>query len=42
MTRFVIASVIGLLTVLGFGLSSATGQPECCPQHFVGEHHLPF
>src|SRR4051794_23912938 len=36
MIRLVLASVIGLMTVLGFGRSSATAQPESCPQHFVG------
>ena len=36
MIRLVLASVIGLMTVLGLGLSSATAQPESCPQHFVG------
>src|SRR3954468_4870727 len=35
MIRLVLASVIGLVAVLGFGLTSAQAQRETCPQHFV-------
>ena len=36
MRRFLYTLVTGLMVVLGFGQSSATAQPESCPQHFVG------
>jgi endonuclease G, mitochondrial len=36
MIRLLLASVIGLMAVVGFGQTSAQVQPESCPQHFVG------
>src|SRR4051794_21818882 len=36
MIRFLLASAIGLMAVLGFGLTSAQARSESCPQHFVG------
>src|SRR4051795_1393839 len=36
MIRLVLASLIGLVAVLGIGQTTAKAQPESCPQHFVG------
>jgi endonuclease G, mitochondrial len=36
MIRFVLASMIGLAAVLGFGQISAQAQLETCPQYFAG------
>jgi endonuclease G, mitochondrial len=36
MIRLVLASVIGLIAVIGFGQTSANAQPESCPQHVAG------
>jgi endonuclease G, mitochondrial len=36
MIRLVLASVIGLMAVVGFGQTSANAQPESCLQHVAG------